>query len=201
MKTITMYTAYDREETFIDGKYDCEDYDIDGEEYQTLIERCFKYSSCFSLIFRPANKGIQYPVKLRYEKQKELPEYDKYIIKSVISGKWAGTETELIGELRYYRCCKETLEMLYKFSDSIFGFEFVFGNHFNPEDPCFYRPDGTVLFASQIHEGECYLFPREDEDFDDVLESIPWFKKEITMKTYDEWYNNAVGMSKEDFVV
>lgn len=201
MKTINKYSAYDWEDFDINGEPYSKEIDIAGEEYQMLIEKCFKYSSCFSLVFRPDNKDIPYPIELRYEKQKDYPEYNNYIIKSVISNEWPGTSTELTGELRYYRCCKETKEMLYKFSDSIFAFEFVFGEHFNPEDPCFYRSDGTVLFASQIHEGECYLFPREDEDFEDVLKAIPWFKEEYPIERYERWYNDlAVGMSKEDFL-
>lgn len=201
MKTVTMYTAYDCDDSYFDGKTWGKEIDITDIEYQMLIEKCFEYSSCFSLVFRPSDNKIPYLLKnLHYENQIEFPEYDKYIINSVVSNKWPGTLfTGLIGVIRYYKCCKETLKMLYKFSDSIFNFNF--DKFFNPEDLCFYRLDGTVLFATQIEDGECYLFPREDEDFEDVLKSIPWFKSEYPREKYDRYFNDlAVGMTKEDFL-
>ena len=199
MTSIKRYTAYDCDVSYFDGYTRGKDIDICGKEFDILINRCFDYSSCFSLIYRPSNNKLTFPVIIGYDNTVDYNQYDKYIIKSGETHNWPGTYgTSYGGIIKYYKCCIQTLEMIYSISNSIFDFEY--GENNNPEDPCFYRSDGTVLFASQIHEGQCWLFPRENEDFTDILKAIPWNKTEITIDQYNKCYNDlAVFMNKEDF--
>jgi len=203
MKNVTQYTIHDFDSSYYDGQKQGRDFDMKGEDYRRFISTCFKYSTCFSLIFRPDDENIPYLVKrLPYDKQRDLYEYDQYVIKRGISDCWAGQPgTGLIGEVRYYPCCSETMEMLYRFSDSLFKFRFSSDAGYNPEDLCFYREDGSVLFAMDIHEGEGVLFPKDDEDFKEVLETNPWYKSEYSLEWYNEYYNDlTVFMEKEDFL-
>ena len=44
--------------------------------------------------------------------------------------------------------------------------------HKNPEDPIFYRADGSKFFLSVIHEGELELYVNDSEDISAILDSI-----------------------------
>lgn len=56
----------------------------------------------------------------------------------------------------------------------------------NPEDPVFYRDDGSVFFSSIIHDGKCFLFPTDSENISDIVSSDHWVhKNESTTKIAD----------------
>ncbi|MBE6625537.1 MAG: hypothetical protein E7622_07885 [Ruminococcaceae bacterium] len=60
-----------------------------------------------------------------------------------------------------------------KITDSIF--KWIDGWGFkNPEDPCFYRDDGSAFFTSVIHEGVVKLTPRENEDVSKIISNPLW---------------------------
>jgi hypothetical protein len=56
---------------------------------------------------------------------------------------------------------------------------FAWTGYIMPEDPTFYRPDGSIFFKSTTHEGELTLMPRGDEDVSNVLSSGRWIEKNI----------------------
>jgi len=69
--------------------------------------------------------------------------------------------------------CPELCELLLKITDSIF--KWIDGWGFkNPEDPCFYRDDGSAFFTSVIHEGVVKLTPRENEDVSKIISNPLW---------------------------
>ena len=69
---------------------------------------------------------------------------------------------------RYYRVCPEIKQWML---ESVGGmFEWIDGwDYKNPEDPYFYREDGSVLFFSSIHDGELEVRYRDDEDVTGLL--------------------------------
>ena len=74
---------------------------------------------------------------------------------------------------QFFRCCKESRDFLLSETNSIFDFEWP-----NPEDITFYRRDGSVLFDSVAHEGECSIFPELQEDISEILEYGHWIRME-----------------------
>lgn len=196
-KMIKEYISYDFDDED-DGEKSISIY---GKNFEMLMEKCFEYSTCFSMIFRPANDPITFPAEITHDNTYDYTEYDKYIIKSGKTNKWPGSPGAACGGIiRYYKCCEDTLNMILSISDTIFDFAYWWDN-LNPEDPCFYRADGTVLLASEIHEGKCYLFPKDSEDFDEIFNTIKWYQHECTTSNYNKYYNDlAVFMTKEDFM-
>lgn len=188
IKEYIFYDSYDWDNCGIE-----EEHNIEGGDYKKLIIRLFKYSSCFSLSFNApeltsrncvSDFGFDpHKIFFDYDNRTDYHEYDKYIIKKADMKPPQGFPGICLGhELRFYRCCDATLEFFLTKFDSIFSFA-PYCNH-NPEDPYFYRSDGSVLFASEIHEGECFLFPRDGEDFSDILTTLPWCTTEITEDFY-----------------
>ncbi|MBE6708520.1 MAG: hypothetical protein E7578_04670 [Ruminococcaceae bacterium] len=192
MKEYIFYDSYDWDNCGIE-----EEYDIKGKDYKKLITRLFKYSSCFSLCFNaPEHSQTRYPTGSKpirrendygYDNRNDYPEYDKYIIKKAVQGTTPPKDFDFLGtfiayEWRFYRCCDETLKFLLAKFDSIYSFVPWCNN--NPEDPYFYRSDGSVLFASLTHEGECYLLPHDGEDFSNILTTPPWCTTEISEDLY-----------------
>ena len=74
-------------------------------------------------------------------------------------------------DIRYYHVCDELCGLLKASAHSIF--DWVYGQgHKNPEDPIFYRADGSKFFSSVIHEGELELFVKDDEDVSTILDNM-----------------------------
>jgi len=148
------YVFYD---TDIDGN---EEYDICGEAYKILMRTCCQYSAVLYLKCRQPNLTIANRLKLyEIKKPQNIPEdsgqYFPYC------------------EKRYYRVCPEVCEILICAANGIF--EWLDGWGFkNPDDPTFYRNDGTVFFVSEVHEGVCAIMPRPEENVEALLESVNW---------------------------
>ncbi len=76
--------------------------------------------------------------------------------------------------MRYYRLCPRLCEILICSAKSIFEWYQIIGEYNNPENPTFYRPDGSVFLESNIHEGELILYVNEDEDVSEVVSLPGW---------------------------
>ena len=163
------YRFYD---TDIYGK---NSYDIKGDEYKNLLEKCFKYSTALILKFKGKNISL-------YE------ELDKHKIKSLNLG-----DTE---EIAHYRTCPELLDLMLKSSDSIF--EWINGwDNKNPEDPLFLRADGTIFFYSSIHNGELTLLPRQNEDVGSITKNPLWKVVDNIFEEKDENFYGIVHYKEE----
>ena len=152
------YVFYD---TDIDGN---EEYDIRGEAYRKLISTCCRYSAVLYLKHtRPDLKAIGQLKDFEIIKPQNIPE-----------------DPERIGpycDKRYYSVRPELCDVLLNIADGIF--EWLNGWGFkNPDDPIFYRSDGTVFFTSSIHEGVCAMMPRENEDVEELLQAVKWLSGE-----------------------
>ena len=141
-----------------------EDYDIFGNDYQNLINICCKY--CTTISFRIKNLEIACLAELskfNIPKQKNiLYVYNHY---------YDNNESQT--DVKYYRICPDLNQILLKTTDSLFNWIYGWGFE-NPEDPVFYRKDGSVFFSSLIHEGECSLFPQKGEDISSIISTGLW---------------------------
>ena len=141
-----------------------EEYDIVGDDYKTLIDTCCKYCTVMSLYITDLHlNGLEKLEKFR------IPKRDN--IKFVYKHYWG--DPLYYQKVRYYRVCPESKKLLIEISDSIFKWLNGWGNN-NPDDPTFYREDGSVFFTSTIHEGLCVLIPKENEDVSKVLTNSNW---------------------------
>lgn len=134
------------------------DLDISGEALETLIDTCFRYADTFAVTYSfrgyHAAHGMEGSI------------FQYCVAEKAVSS----------GRVRCsFKCCEETRRFL---SDS---YACLFGWYWNetdrgslPEDLAFYRSDGSCFFASETHEGHCYLYPRGEEDVSSVLRSEGW---------------------------
>ncbi len=140
--------------------YGNEEYDIFGKDYENLLKTCCECSSVLSLKF--SNKNISYYDELEQYKIKSET-HNIEILKSIVKQE----------EIVYYKTSPELCELLLKITDSIF--KWIDGWGFkNPEDPCFYREDGSAFLTSVIHEGVVKLMPRDEEDVSRIVSNPLW---------------------------
>ena len=144
---------------------DCNtDYSFVGSDLKELFETCFKY--CDSFVVR---------LVTRCTAEKLPSSLDKYriSISEEISDMYG--EMIIIGsdekqELRRYKLSPEVKEFILSFTDDLFkwgrrGFEIQ-----NPEDPAFFREDGSLFFYSSIHDDYCELYVRDGEDVSHIVD-------------------------------
>lgn len=158
------YIFYDSDETGF------EDYDINGEHFKTLIELCKTYCKFFSLYIYFDDK-ISEKIMEKFEISNEgFADYNNYYINDNKANSYIP-----IGKKHYYLLNKESIELLFSISDSVFGF---LSSHktdkYKPEDLTFYRSDKSEFFSSETHEGECSLFPIDTEDVSAIISVGRW---------------------------
>jgi len=155
------YIFYDTDDTGF------EEYDICGEDYRRLIETCCKYSSYFSVFHSASQPEKVLPL---------LTQLEPYEIPKPASVPNMYTHYEYVsGTAHYYRVCPELCEVLMNSVVSLFDWIPIRGFQ-NPEDPAFYRKNGTPFFSSTIHEGCCILTPYWDENVESIISAGPWKK-------------------------
>lgn len=140
-----------------------EEYDISGEAFRALLHVCCRYSRILTLRFPqpiPAADALE-PYRIPYTDR--LPIDIVYAHDGAMS----------LGEVRFYRVCPEIIAILPTIADSIFKWLCGWG-YTNPEDPVFYRSDGSMFFWSCVHDGICMLAPRENEDVSALLADPLW---------------------------
>lgn len=148
----------------------CEEYDIAGSDYCTLLETCFHYCTTFSLLVdlqcENSSMLIANLEKYRLPVTDEVRHvYDHY-------GQFEGDKLRNY-EIRHYDLTDTVKREILAVTDSIFKWICGWGYN-NPADPAFYREDGSVFFCSLIHEGVCTLSPREGEDVEQVIGGKMW---------------------------
>lgn len=150
-------------------EYDGKELDLKDEDYIDLIKRCCE--SCKTVSFRIKKPDAK--TALALEKfQINKPENVRFSFSRIYSNDELG--------IRYYKVCPALCDLLINSARSIFEWKDGW-DYENPENPTFYRDDGSVFLFSVIHEGEVYLFPNEDEDVDDII-SKGWIKIDETQK-------------------
>lgn len=157
--------------------YGYKEYRLRGDDFYKLLALCNQYCATLSLEFTPSSLRY-YDVfrNHRILKPKEIPYSGTYAYRGYPYTEQALTvataEENNVG-IQYFRICPELLEGMMKISDDLFEWCTPFGYN-NPQDPTFYRSDGSVFLSTTAHEEECTLIPRENENISDVLASGPW---------------------------
>lgn len=136
-----------------------EEYDIVGAALEQLYNVCSKYCNVVSFII--ANDQVNC-----YE---ELEQYRICKPKCIVHNQ------SIDKNIHYYRLCSGVLRIILKISNNMFGYICGWG-YKNPEDPTFYRCDGSIFLKSEIHEGEIWLMPRNDEDVSKIVADSGWVK-------------------------
>ena len=164
MKT---YYFYDSDWNY-GGRGDVE-YDIKGAEFRTLLEVCCRYSTHAAFAFCPLCDR-----KYReFLSPFEMPMPDAVSPKDYPTSENNDEPFTKPSFNRVYRTCPELVDALCAISDSIFTYLDGWG-YCHPEDPTFYRADGSVFFSSTIHEGECRLTPHDNEDVSQIIANPLW---------------------------
>lgn len=140
-------------------------YDIEDNMFQLLLEMCGKYCSYASFKYSDSeNKEAQnfqvfkkFLVSSNYSFSNNLSSgrsFSNQINKQTASPKQ---------EIRYlYNVNTEFIEKMIELSPKLFSWIDGWGYH-NPEDPYFYRADGSVFLATSVHNCICCLFLPEGE--------------------------------------
>ncbi len=149
------------------------EYDIEGEDYAALIRSCLSY--CKYMCFR-MHEDLAEPIPRRMLEHR-IPtshEITDFYTRNV------GNAVDLYTVVIY----PELFEDICTVSRSVFAW--IYGWNFrNPEDPAFFRHDGSAFFYSVIHEGLCFLNVRNDEDVDAIIANKAWKRNEI--RTANSW--------------
>lgn len=136
------------------------DFDITGSNYEELLNLCFKYSDVMSFLIYDSNTSY-------------LKDLEKFKIRRPQSIIGSFEEQRTIENYQYYKVCEGLKTLMRTISGSIFQFIHAWG-YTNPEDPTFYRADGSVFFYLIGHEGECSFLPRDNEDISKILSMGHW---------------------------
>ena len=133
-----------------------EEIDLNGDTYYKLIKLCCE--KCNVLSF-----SIEFPNICSPKMKNNLKKYE-------IQNPY-DTDSDEDSSVHYYRVCPELCQLLIESVSSMFAWI----GYIMPEDPTFYRPDGSIFFTSTTHEGELTLMPRGDEDISEILSGNNWF--------------------------
>ena len=174
-------------------------YDIQGGSFRKLIEACGKYCEYVSFWY----SGVKDDKRQHYSDFApfwvKVPEWGKRKFQSLSSilpesMKAQSTLYDLYGADNYkrrvcfYKVCPELLEIMLNNTDQLFTW---YHDDDNPEDPTFYRSDGSVFLDTVVHDGQCVLSPRAGEDIREILSAETWetYDGPFPLQIFcDSWY-------------
>lgn len=154
-----MYKFYDSDEQGNEVPFE-------GKDFENFLDMCFQYSDYFSFMYDSDPACLKTAA-------------DDFFIRAFSSSGITrvvqvpnflnNNENEIIYQCRlvpnvqllFFKCCNASKKMILDFSRDLWAFCSCNGSM--PEDLTFYRKDGTTFFASLIHEGESFLFPKDTE--------------------------------------
>lgn len=175
------------------------EYDISNEDFENLIRTCCKYSAILSLNYYNFD-GKKALFKKKLEKFKSLNGFP--LVSFVECHNHGGTRV-------YYDVCPELCEILLDSANSIFD-EWVSGwKMYGPDDPTFYREDGTVFMNTVTHDYEITLRPRENEDVSEIISKKGWHTHSTDKRSIKSGFcmncvpdeKTATGIAKKIFKV
>lgn len=160
--------------------------DLSGSDYRDLLQFAFTYGRTLSFSFHsPEDAEVYFGGFLSYAQKSLLPpDYDRR--------KWLGQIW--LQQQRFYPI---DLKLQQKLLEANSLFDWCLSNtkpHPEPEDLCFFRGDGSMLFTSCTHEGECALYLREDEARPAFLSRPGW-----ELLTLEHPYYEGYRLYEEEF--
>lgn len=152
------------------------EYDIQGEQYQKLLDVCFLYCQSVSFVVRTDHHHTDLFPNYMEKYKAPIPKDANMAYRHYgFAGKYSVTEKY---EIRCYYLSEPVKEYLRHKVDSMF--EWICGWGFlNPEDPAFFREDGSIFFYSTIHEGVCTLIPGKTEYVSNIIINEGWLLSEV----------------------
>ena len=139
--------------------------DITGENFKILMQKCFKYSKYLSLNYICQSSPMM----------KHLEKFVSLAAPPALS--FAG-HCGCAGKQIYYDICDELYEIIVNSANGLFENWVPDWQYFGPENPVFYREDGTVFMDAFTHNGEITLRPNAEEDVSDVISNEYWLAHE-----------------------
>ena len=148
---------------------------IEGKAFEVLLDLCFRYSKYVSFLTTETDFK-KYPNLNSFlvdEKNMLFEVYNKHLCYSDNAS------------VSFFYCTKECQNVILRISKNLWAFIHGWGFS-NPEDPTFYRYDGSVFFSSQIHEGYGTFYPRKGEDISAFFEAVDFHTKINTIQIVED---------------
>ena len=148
---------------------------IEGKAFQVLLDLCFRYSKYVSFLTTEAD----------FKKYPNLNSFlvdGKNMLFEVYNKHLRYSENASVS---FFYCTEECQNVILGVSKDLWAFIHGWGFS-NPEDPTFYRSDGSVFFSSQIHEGYAVFYPREGEDISAFFEAVDFHTKTNTIQIVED---------------
>ena len=164
------------------------DVEIKGKDFERLLDLCFCHSEYVSLIFKEEQLK-------NYEQLEQFEVLDPSIVKKMKyrqDGDFCyypqkDTVVHVHIFVRYFNCCEELKKLFLEISDDLWSWIPAWGFD-NPEDPVFYREDGSVFFFPVVHEGWATLYPRENEDVSEFFRTVDFGTRICTIEEVKDEY-------------
>lgn len=149
------------------------EYDITGNAYKTFLDICFRYAHSVSFYVSPnyrkdLSEILPYQLPISENIKKLYPNYTEADSRDL----WPKSYT-----IMHFTLTPQVKDFLCRQTDHLWGWTYWLGNEENPDDIYFFRKDESVFFSSTIHEGECTLHPRENEDVSAIINNGVWYYK------------------------
>lgn len=126
---------------------------ISEEHYLSVLQHCFRYGKYLSLIVYRDNSPFVEELE-----QWSVPPF----------------QTECLNHQdmrRFYVACAQVQKIISAYN--LLDYDEIFRENY-PEDPVFFRADGSVFFECIVHEGEYHFYPQGDEDIANILKFGHW---------------------------
>ena len=137
------------------------EYDIIADEYEVLLNICVTY--CKYLTIRICCNDIVLPARMLAHQTELLPE---------MKTKYAHYG-DANGRIIAFRVYPEIVTDMIGVASSVFSWTSGWGLH-NPDDPAFFREDGSAFFYSVVHEGKCVIEQKAGEDIGAIIHDRRW---------------------------
>ena len=159
---------------FYQGEYP--DADVCDEDYRTLIDYCFAHCAVLSFCY-PSQEFAEI----------EMGRFQPFISRSILPEGYDGSRGVIsLQHQCFFRCTEDLRTYLLQKAESLFDWFCCGDAEPVPEDLCFYRKDGTCMFWSCTHEGECAFILRENEPVPEFVSHYGWEKLDESYPNYVE---------------
>ncbi len=164
-----------------DNEIDDNPQDIEGDNFVSLLKTCLQYCTSFSVDIVNFS-GNTTSAQITALKDFEIPDMSWNEYQAI--WKYFEFHPEQRCCTRYfYHYHQQTFPIIKALFPSLFSspkadaFSTV-------ENLTFFRPDMTIFLRIETHEGEAFLFAKEEEDISCVLSGSPWKEMPITTIGY-----------------
>lgn len=152
--------------------------DIYEDDYYSLLQTCFTYSKYFSLRFK--RELYEYPREI-CDSLNLLNPY-MYRSFSALEEPWCGGGLD---RFSIYHCNANTYRIIKQCTNKLFAWMPYWYEKKLPEDPTFFREDGSVFYCQVTHEDIAELYPLWNEDVHLIVSKKGWRAVEKSKIVYN----------------